>query len=200
MIEITSLRAFQGSKEIFYIKNLQIPSKGLFLIQGDNGSGKSTLMRCILDLHVSYSGQILVDGYLFKDLSRREIATQVAYLPQLYRSDVHISVRDYIFQGSYASGKSRHEELIDILDLHRLDSDFCNLSGGEQQLVRIARVLGSPANYYFLDEPDSFLSRKNRKKFLSAVNSVGQRSSVVMVSHQEEVGGNFVSLLEWYED
>lgn len=201
MIEIASLRAFQGLKKIFYLERLNIPSKGLFLIEGDNGSGKSTLIRCILNIHTSYSGDILLDGIPISSFSRREIASRIAYLPQLYRSDAVIPVRDYIFQGAYSTVKSRHKQLIRELNLEGwLNMNFSDLSGGEQQLVRIARVLGSSADYYFLDEPDSFLSRKNRNLFLRVVHEIGKQASVVMVSHREEVGEGFCSLIKWYED
>lgn len=163
-----------------------IPEKGAYLIFGDNGSGKTTLVRCLTGILKVPAGKIFLDGKDIASLDRLETATILSYLPQTSDMETDISVGDFIRQGLYAAKKGFLDETVKILDLKRyLGRNFGELSGGEKQLARIARAMIPDVRYTFLDEPDSFLSRRNNDRFMELTARFSRRRCIVIVSHDE---------------
>jgi iron complex transport system ATP-binding protein len=200
VIEIRNFKLDFGGNRGLSIKKLSIPDQGAFLIYGDNGTGKTSLIRRITGIYKDFKGNIELDGRDIREYSREETAARMSYLPQTGNMDVSLPVEDMVRQGLYAAGKGFFEEVKGLLGLGSfLDRDFSTLSGGEKQLVRIARAMVGDVRYSFLDEPDSFLSRKNRKKFLELVRVFSKRRAVVIISHGEMKEG-FVKLLDLEED
>jgi iron complex transport system ATP-binding protein len=196
LIEIKNFKLDFGKNRGLSIRKLLIPEKGAFLIYGDNGSGKTSLIRRITGIMKDFEGDILVDGEDIRGLKRLEIAAKMSYLPQTGNMDVAVRVDEMIRQGLYAAGSGYFDEVVERLGLGDfLDRDFSVLSGGEKQLVRIARAMAGNVKYSFLDEPDSFLSRKNRKMFLELAKAFSNRRAVVVISHGEMKEG-FEKLLE----
>ncbi len=135
---------------------------------GKNGAGKSTLFRCMLGLLTGYQGEIRVEHENIKDLTQRQMAQRMAYIPQTHRAVYSFSVRDMILMGTTASLKNfenpgphqremveRAMEQVKITEL--ADRMVNELSGGEQQLVLIARALAQQTKILVMDEPCSSL-------------------------------------------
>ena len=150
---------------------------------GKNGAGKTTLLRLIAGFLVCSSGSISFDGVLLRDIKLRQRASYMAYIPQISRSVFSYPVKTSILMG--ASNKlsifqapgpddmKRVDKIIELLNLEKLaDRNMDNISGGERQLVLIARALMQDARLLILDEPTSFLDYSNQLLVLERIGDL----------------------------
>ena len=168
------------------------PGELLFIL-GPNGVGKTTLFRCILGEQKRYSGTIEIDGTDAGTLSPRERAHRVAYIPQTHGMTFRFSVRDTVLMGtshtlSPFGSPGRAQERIAQDAMERLgigglaDRSFDELSGGEQQLVYVARALAQQAKILLMDEPTSSLDYGNQIRVLSTVKELAKDGYTVLLS------------------
>ena len=140
----------------------------LLSVLGPNGAGKSTLFRCILGGLPDYGGAILLDGRDARTLDQRTLAAHIAYIPQIHRPTFGYSVLDTVLMGltrqlsPFRSPSAQQEQqalatLEQLGVVHLTYRNFAELSGGEQQLVLIARALCQQADILVMDEPTSSL-------------------------------------------
>lgn len=173
--------------------------KGEFLsVLGPNGVGKSTLFRCILGRLNGYSGVILSDGDDLKDLPRREAARRMAYIPQIHRPSFSYTVLDTVLMGTARQlspfaqpGRTQVEQAMKALErvgaAHLSSRDFTRLSGGEQQLVLLARALAQQAEILIMDEPTSALDYGNQLRVLQLVRELaGEGYGVLLSTHNPQ--------------
>ena len=165
----------------------------LLAILGPNGVGKTTLFRCILGEQKRYSGTIEFDGTDAGTLSPRERAHRVAYIPQTHGMTFRFSVRDTVLMGTShtlspfgSPGRAQERaagEALDRLGIGKLsDRMFDTLSGGEQQLVYVARALAQQAKILLMDEPTSSLDYGNQLSVLSVVKDLSRDGYTVLLS------------------
>jgi len=158
---------------------------------GPNGAGKSTLLKAMVGL-MDYQGSILLDGQPLRDLSARDRARRVAYVPQRTRLTAPLPVRSVVDLGRFAhrtpwSGPSKADR--DAVDRalqeaevsHLADRPFPALSGGEQQRVLLARALASEAPVLLLDEPTSALDVRHVLGLHTVLRRLADRGCVVVV-------------------
>ena len=197
-IEVKDLSFSYGDRSILRNVSFSV-EKGEFLsILGPNGVGKSTLFRCILGLLSGYTGKILVDGTDIRSFSPREAARHIAYIPQSSRSIFNYSVFDIVLMGRtsglrtfHSPGKRDRElcqwalEKVGITALS--DRCFHRLSGGEQQLVLIARALVQKAPILMLDEPTANLDFGNQLLVLDQARALAREGyTVIQTTHHPE--------------
>ena len=168
--------------------------KGQFLsVLGPNGVGKSTLFRCILQLRTDYTGSITCDGTDVKTLSRRELSRRIAYIPQIHAPTFNYSVLDTVLMGltrelsAFSQPKKQHVEramaaLERVGAAHLAQRDFTHISGGEQQLVLVARALTQQAELLVMDEPTSALDFGNQLRVLELVRELASEGYSVLLS------------------
>ena len=168
--------------------------RGEFLsVLGPNGVGKSTLFRCILGLLHGYSGMISSDGEDLRALSRRETAKRIAYIPQINRPAFGYSVLDTVLMGTTrqlsafaqpgaAQVRLAREALSRVGAAHLEARDFTHISGGEQQLVLIARAIAQQADMLVMDEPTSALDFGNQLRVLRLVRELAAEGYGVLLS------------------
>lgn len=167
---------------------------GEFLsVLGPNGVGKSTLFRCILGLLTGYGGDILVDGENIRTLSRKALAGRIAYIPQIHRPTFGYTVLDTVLMGTthqlspFVQPKTEHTEravaALERLKMEHLASrNFANLSGGEQQLVLVARAIAQQADILVMDEPTSALDFGNQLHVLEQIRRLSEEGYTVLMS------------------
>lgn len=173
--------------------------EGQFLsILGPNGAGKSTLFRCILGLQTKYTGTVRIGGTDTKTLSPREMAGLVAYIPQSSRPTFNYSVFDIVLMGASrklspfsAPGRADQERCQWALEKtgisHLAQRCFHRLSGGEQQLVMIARALMQDAPVLMMDEPTANLDYGNQLLVMRQAKALTKEGyTVIQTTHAPE--------------
>lgn len=162
---------------------------------GPNGTGKTTMLRCLLGLYAPKRGTITLDGQELSALPPRERAKHMAYVPQSSGLAFPYEVREVALMGRVAhlspgaSPKERDRqavrESLDRLGIRHLERRrFQELSGGERQMVLVARALAQQAEYLIMDEPTASLDYGNQVRILRTIRLLaGQGYGILMTSH-----------------
>lgn len=170
----------------------------LLTVLGPNGVGKSTLFQCILGLLPYTEGKIMLDGFDAKKLDIRETARRVAYIPQSHAPAFNFSVFDIILMGTSSQisdvnmPQKRQFELAEhsmerLGITHLKERGYLQISGGERQLVLIARALAQDAKILIMDEPTSSLDYGNQLRILAQIKKLaGEGYTVVLSTHSPD--------------
>lgn len=178
-----------------------IPPNAKVAITGQVGRGKSTLLKLVLKLYSPVSGSVLIDG---KNLPYNVIRQNVSYIqqsPVLFNRKLYENI-------IYGTGKSR-EDVVEVMNKygldgvfgsHTLDSDVGkggnNLSGGQKQMVIVLRAVLKSSKIILLDEPTTSLNKDLKNKMMELLFTVFKNSTVVMVTHDEDVIPMFSTVLK----
>lgn len=158
---------------------------------GPNGSGKSTLLKILLGLTQPASGQVLLEGEAIGSLSRSRVAQKLAYVPQDHVMAFPYQVADVVLMGRLPSvgmfGRYRDEDrgiALESLEKMRIghlaERRYNEVSGGERQMVLIARALAQGARTLIMDEPVSGLDFGNQLLLLSRLRSLAEQGYAVL--------------------
>lgn len=192
-LEVRNLTYAYGEHAILRDVSFSVRKGDFCAVLGANGVGKTTLFKCILGILRDYQGEIYSDGTDLRTLSAREMARLTAYIPQVNRPAFGYSVLDTVLMGvagqgsAFAQpGKKQYEaayaalELIGIADF--APRSFSNLSGGEQQLVLVARALAQDSEILVMDEPTASLDFGNQFRALEKVRALTEEGYTVLLS------------------
>jgi len=157
----------------FYLKKGEI-----LAILGSNGAGKTTLLKTLLKLLPLDQGEIEING-------------EISYVPQDTASPFDYSVREIVLMGTSSKNglfavptkkdDTKTEAILKQVGmLEFIDESFSHLSGGQKQMVLIARALVSNPDIIILDEPTSALDYHNQDKVLQAIAEVSRQGKVVI--------------------
>jgi len=195
MIEISNLSFSYSGNKILDSLSLKMPLNHILCILGANGSGKTTLLKCILGLLHYKNGKIRIGEVDISSKSSHEIAKFISYVPQLSSVKTDFLVEDYIVLGRtpYLNVfqqplKSDYEIAHKIAEQcgikHLLNSNIMNLSGGELQMVSIAKAMVQNTQVIIMDEPTSALDIKNQMKVISLIQSLkNDNKTIIMTTH-----------------
>ncbi len=197
-IKIENLCFSYGAQNI--LDNITFSTQyGQFLsILGPNGVGKSTLFKCILGLLKPQSGKITVDGKDVHPMSAARLAKHIAYIPQSHNPAFNYSVLDMVLMGTasqlsnYSSpGKNQEKTALQALGklgiTYLKNRNYNNLSGGERQLVLIARALAQQAKILVMDEPSANLDFGNKIKVMQTVRALADDGyCIIQSTHDPE--------------
>ncbi|WP_439257747.1 ABC transporter ATP-binding protein [Lonepinella sp. BR2271] len=199
MLKIKNL-SFHHAKQASLLENinLQVKQGELLTILGANGTGKSTLLNCIAGLLQPKCGEILLNNRNLAELSHKEIAKHIAYVSQQPPETYQYVVRDYV-----VLGRAVHLSLFDqpseqdfaLVDdalaklgiSHLSDKIYMQLSGGQKQLVNIAKILVQQPQLILFDEPTSALDYGNVFKTLTLIKELAEQGfSIIMTTHNPD--------------
>ena len=198
-LEIRDLNFSYKDHKVLNGLNLKVSDGEMVALLGKNGAGKTTLMRLIPDFLKCAEGSITIDGVAVRDMGIQNRAAYMAYIPQIARIAFPYPVRTSIlmgassrlsmFQAPTKADEKRVEEIIDLLNLrHIADRNMENISGGERQLVLIARAIMQDARLLILDEPTSFLDYSNQLMVLERIaDLVNKGYSCIYSTHNPDL-------------
>lgn len=164
-------------------------------IVGPSGGGKSTLVQLLLGLREPDSGQILIDGRDIRDMSRREWARKVTFVPQhaqLISGTIEENIR-------FMRTDVPHEKIVKAAELAHLDKDIeqfpggysrevgdhgGTISGGQQQRLCIARALVEDPDVLILDEPTSALDARSEHLVRQTLEQLRSRMTIIIIAHR----------------
>jgi iron complex transport system ATP-binding protein len=176
----------------------EIPAGGITAVLGPNGVGKSTLLHVLIGLVLPQSGSIHLAGRPLTSFSRSEMGRMIGLVPQLEQIPFPFTVREYVSMGRaphlgmlrapQEEDYQRIDEVLDLLELQALiDRPVQELSGGELQLVRIARAVVQEPRILLLDEPTAHLDLANKDRVLRVLQDLAaQRMTVVLTTHDPD--------------
>ena len=195
LFEAKNISFSYDGERIFEDISFSIERGDVLCILGPNGTGKTTLIKCLNGLHDVDSGEILVNGKNIRKLSFSEISKHIGYIPQSHVPSFPFTVMDVVIMGRAPylnltdSPKEKDIQIalnsLKTLGIENLkDKEYTNLSGGERQLVFLARVLCQQPDILILDEPTSHLDFGNQIKLLEIIDNLSKAGlSIIMSSH-----------------
>lgn len=195
ILEVKDVTCGYGQTHVLENVSFSADSGEVLCMLGPNGVGKTTLFKTILGLLNPLSGKIFLDGQDRAALSVAEIARMVAYVPQHHTPPFPFLVKEVVAAGRtahigrFASPGKKDEaivaEALEALRItHLADRVYTELSGGERQMVLIARALAQQPKIMILDEPTSNLDFGNQIKLLQEINRLGQQGlCIIMTTH-----------------
>lgn len=178
--------------------NFEIDQGQLWCILGANGIGKSTLFKTLLGLLNPISGTIKYQGKEIEKWNRRELAKVVSYVPQNHTPPFPFQVVDVLMMGRHpfqsTLGSVKKEDIdavrkaLQLLQIeHLANRIYTQLSGGERQLVLLARAIVQDTPLMILDEPVSNLDFGNHAKVIQYIRTlVKMGKSVIMTTHEPD--------------
>lgn len=198
ILETKNLSFSYGEKKILDNVDFRAYEGQLVALIGPNGAGKSTLFKCILKFLKGYKGIIILDGENMAHMSRAQIAKKIAYIPQTTVPVFNYSVLDIVLMGMTGgmklleTPKKEHVEkakaiLEDMGIGYLADRGFGRISGGERQLVLLARAIIQDAKILVMDEPTANLDYGNQFRVMEKIRDLVENNyTVILSTHNPE--------------
>ncbi|WP_063336386.1 ABC transporter ATP-binding protein [Pelobacter seleniigenes] len=180
LIEIDQLSFGYTDQPVLDDISMRVESGEVVALLGPNGSGKTTLLKLLLGLFKPLRGQVRLNGRRIDAFSAKQLARNVAYVPQVHRMAFGYSVLDIVLMGrmshkgmffSYSKSdeKIAREALERMGIAHLGERPYTEISGGERQLTLIARALTQGAEIFVMDEPVNGLDYGHQIRLLSRI-------------------------------
>lgn len=195
MLSIEGLRTSYGSIRVLKDISIQIPKGKVVSIIGANGSGKSTLLKTISGLVKAQEGRIIYKG---KDIAgmpaNRVVGLGISQVPEGRQLFAHLTVLDNIRLGAYhyfkrsnrdeINGRIKHiYQIFPILE-NRSKQIAGTLSGGEQQMLAIARALMGRPELLLLDEPSMGIAPLIVREIFNVINTLNESGTTILLVEQ----------------
>ena len=177
---------YQKDTPIFHNIHFSADAGEILAILGPNGAGKTTLLRCITGMLKWKGGESLLDGRPIHTMPPRELWSKMAYVPQAKSASSAYTAFETVLLGrsshlnAFSAPKKadleKAREVMELLGIYHLAEKKCTaISGGELQMVLIAKALASDPQVLILDEPESNLDFKNQLIVLDAMTKLAER-------------------------
>ncbi len=193
LIEARDLAIGHQGKVLIGGIDLQLRAGEVLCLLGPNGAGKTTLFRTLLGLIPALGGRIALDGQPLDDLPRVRIASRLAHVPQALATPFAFSALDIVLMGAAAglgpfarpgaSERARAMAALERLGIANLaGAEITRLSGGQRQLVLIARAMAQDAAAIIMDEPTASLDFANRLQVNQAIRWLAAHGTAIILS------------------
>lgn len=198
ILEASNVVCGYGEKVVVNGVTFSVRSGEVCSLLGPNGVGKTTLFKTILGFLKMKAGDILLEGESIRKWPKRKLARSLGYVPQVHDPPFPYSVMDVVLLGRMShtglfaspskSDRDIAEQTLETLGVPYLrDKLYTEISGGERQMVLIARALVQEPDFLVLDEPTSNLDYGNQVRVLQQINALAGRGlGILMTTHQPE--------------
>ncbi|GAB4327614.1 MAG: hypothetical protein Kow00117_14430 [Phototrophicales bacterium] len=192
ILEVRDIHTFIGQFHILEGVSLEVPRGSITVILGRNGAGKTTTLRSIIGLNNPRSGSIFYNGRNITHATAHEIAASgIGYVPEHRAIFKELTVRENLEIAARKRGDlERNQQFIFDLfpDLQRLiDLPGGNLSGGQQQMLAIARALVPDNDLLLIDEPSEGLAPVIIDQLMAAIKQLAKHKTVLLVEQNFRV-------------
>lgn len=191
-INIKNLSVAYENNTIIKGMDLSVPKGKISIIIGANGCGKSTLLKTIARINKPKNGDIFINNKNIKKVKEKDIAKEVAFLPQGPVCPEGLTVRELVAFGRFPYQKiigglnSHDKEVIEWAIKETGLSEFAdreveNLSGGQRQRAWIAMVLAQETKIIMLDEPTTYLDMSYQLEVLEVLQKLNKEKNITVV-------------------
>ncbi|MBS6218328.1 MAG: ABC transporter ATP-binding protein [Clostridiales bacterium] len=198
LLEVDQVRGGYGGKDVVKGVSCSADAGEVLCLLGPNGCGKTTLFRLLLGLLPITGGSIRLDGQDVRSFSPRELASRIAYIPQYHTPVFSYTVLDVVLMGrsahfstfrapKEADRAAAFAALEKLNAAHLANRKYTALSGGQRQLVLLARAICQSAKVFVLDEPAANLDYANHQLLMEVVADLAEKGyCIVMSTHSPE--------------
>ncbi len=196
LLEVKEAGFGYGRHNVLENINFQMEAGEVICLIGPNGSGKTTLLDCIMGIFPLKKGEILLQGKNINYLKAREIARTIAYVPQIHKKTFPYTVEEIVLMGRAShigmfgspgreDVSTSHEAIETVGIKHLMHRPYTELSGGEGQLVMIARALAQQSKIMIMDEPTTYLDFQNSLTVLEVTRQLAKKKnlSIILATH-----------------
>ena len=193
MLEVKDLFLYYGKAEILHNVNLKVNKGEIVSVLGSNGTGKTALLRSISGLLKPREGIISFLGERIDTLPPHEIVRRgIAHCPERKKLFPEMTVSENLELGAYLRKdvdgiKKDLKETLELFPLlqERKSQEAQTLSGGEQQMLTLARALMSKPKLLMMDEPSLGLAPIIREKLMDAIREIRRRGITILIVEQD---------------
>ena len=204
MIKVSNLFYSYSDKPVLDDISFAIERNDFVGVIGPNGAGKSTLLKCLCGYLKDYQGDIFLNNILLSDYTSLDRARQVSVVVQQPHFEFDFTIRDVVLMGKYPylgfwqnytdKQIAQTDLILKELNIGNLSDRYLGeLSGGEFQLVMIARALNQDTDLLLFDEPASHLDIHHQIRIFSLLQQQNQKKSktIFAVSHNINLAAEF---------
>ncbi len=187
---IKDVHAGYGESQVLHGIDIHVGHDEVVVVVGPNGAGKSTAMKSVLGLLSISSGSIVLDGEDITNTAPDVVVTKgVSYVPQTHNVFVSLSVQENLEMGAWTRRSGIAERINDMYELfpdlkEKRDKPAGSLSGGQRQMVAMAKALMVESKVLFLDEPTAGLSPKYRGQIFETILRINKNGVPVLMVEQ----------------
>ncbi len=191
-LEIVDLKSGYGKMEVLHGVSLEVEKGEIVAVLGPNGAGKTTLLNSIFGIATIHDGDIRFQGKSIKgEKPYRIVQMGIGYAPQLDNIFPNLTVLENLQMGAYIRGRdpSINDDIKEVFELfpeiaRRKNTKAKSLSGGERQMLAVARALMAKPKLLLLDEPTAGLAPKAASLLMNKIKEIREMGLTVLLVEQ----------------